>query len=257
MSGGGDLPSTGAALVVGGSGGLGGAIAASLCERGAEVALTWRRNREGAEALAAALGQGGRAATAHPLDLEDPGSAQRLIDAVALAHGGLHTLVYAAGPAIEQPFISQTSAEQWRAAIDVELNGFFHLVRAAIPALRAARGSIVALSSAGVHRYAPGDILSVAPKAAIEALVRGVAREEGRFGVRANCVAVGVIEAGMFLRLKETTFSPEWLDAARRNTALRRFGTAAEVAEVVTFLASARAAYLTGQTLAVDGGYSL
>jgi NAD(P)-dependent dehydrogenase (short-subunit alcohol dehydrogenase family) len=92
-----------------------------------------------------------------------------------------------------------------------------------------------------------------APKAAIEALVRGIAREEGRFGVRANSVALGVIETGIFLRLAGKDFDQEWVEAARGNTALKRFGTAEEVADAVVFLASARASYVTGQTLVLDG----
>jgi NAD(P)-dependent dehydrogenase (short-subunit alcohol dehydrogenase family) len=100
-------------------------------------------------------------------------------------------------------------------------------------------------------------VLSVAPKAAIEALVRGIASEEGRFGIRANSVALGVIEAGIFLRLEGVDFDPEWVEAARNNTALKRFGTAEEVANAVVFLASARASYVTGQMLVLDGGYSI
>ena len=100
--------------------------------------------------------------------------------------------------------------------------------------------------------------MSVAPKAAIEALIRGVAREEGRFGVRANSVAVGVVDAGMFKRLTaQAELSEEWRQAARHNTPLGREGTAEEVAEAAVFLASTRASFVTGQRLVVDGGYSV
>jgi NAD(P)-dependent dehydrogenase (short-subunit alcohol dehydrogenase family) len=98
----------------------------------------------------------------------------------------------------------------------------------------------------------------VAPKGAIEALMRGIAREEGRFGVRANNVAVGVVDAGMFPKLVERgELSQAWIDAAMRNTPLRRFGTPDEIADAVVFLASNQAKYITGQTLFVDGGYTL
>ena len=85
-----------------------------------------------------------------------------------------------------------------------------------------------------------------------------IAKEEGRFGVRANSVALGVIDAGMFHRLVETgELNQAYLDASKRNIALRRFGRAEEVAEAVAFLSSSRASYITGQTLMLDGGYSI
>ena len=88
--------------------------------------------------------------------------------------------------------------------------------------------------------------------------LRRVAREEGRYGVRANSVAVGVVDAGMFPKLVERgELSQDWIDAAMRNTPLRRFGTPEEIADAVVFLASDRGRYITGQTLFVDGGYTL
>ncbi len=108
--------------------------------------------------------------------------------------------------------------------------------------------------SAGQSRWPPGDALSVIPKAGVTAAVRGLAREEGRHGVRANAVAVGVVEAGIFHRID---FSGAWRDAATRNIPLRRFAAADEVAQCVVFLASERASYVTGQVLHADGGYSI
>src|SRR5439155_17125365 len=133
----------------------------------------------------------------------------------------------------------------------------FHVVQAVVRRSRDSRGSIVALTSAGLVRHPVRDILSTAPKAAIEALVRGLAREEGRHGVRANSVAVGVIDAGLFQRLSVAELKADWLEAARRSTPLGRFGSADDVAEAVVFLASRRAAFVTGVQLVVDGGYSV
>ena len=87
--------------------------------------------------------------------------------------------------------------------------------------------------------------------------VEALAKEEGRYGLRANTVAVGVIEAGMFLRLKEEQLKKDWLKAARSNIPLNRFGQAKEVASAVRFLMSDEATYITGQSLSVDGGYSI
>ena len=140
------------------------------------------------------------------------------------------------------------------AAVDLELHGLFKLVRAALPQLRSAGGSIVALTSAGLGRFPPGDALSVVPKAAVQALIRGLAREEGRYGIRANAVAVGVADGGLFHRID---FDERWKETAKQNIALRRFGRPEEIASVVCFLLGSDASYVTGQTLYADGGYAI
>lgn len=251
-----DFPA-GVALVAGGSGGLGRAICAALARAGSGVALTYRRNQAAADEAAAAVRAHGVAAACYPVDLDDAVAVAALVEQVAADHGAIHTLVHAVGSDIRMRWISQLDPAEWRAAVHGDADGFFHLVRAALPHLRAARGSLVAITSAGLARHPARDILSVAPKAAIEAVVRGVAREEGRYGVRANSVAVGVVDAGMFQRLAATDLSPAWVEAATRNAALGRLGTADEVADAVVFFASARASYVTGQCLIVDGGYSV
>lgn len=250
-----DFPQ-GWALVVGGSGGVGGAVCERLAARGSDVALTYRSNLEAAEEAARAVAAHGRRGRAMQLDL---GSAEAIDVALGAfdSDGPLHTLVYAAGPRIPMRYVSQLDEETWRGMFDADVHGFFRLVHAALPRLRESAGSLVVVSTAGLRRYVPKDVLSIAPKAAVEALARGVAREEGRFGVRANVVALGVIEAGMFLELAEGDLKGTWVDAAKQNTALKRFGTAEEVGEVVAFLASRRARYVTGQVITLDGGYSI
>ena len=246
----------GAALVIGGSGGVGRAICTRLAQAGTDVALTYRNNAEGAKEAAQAVRSAGQ--EAEVLHLAARPDAAAAIEATVARFGGLHALIYAAGPDLIMPYVSEVEVDQIRAIIDADVGGFFAVLHAALPHLRASHGALVAVSSAGVKRHPPGDVLSVAPKAAIEAIVRAVAKEEGRYGVRANAVALGVIETGQFHRgLDRGDFSPEWVAAAKRNTPLRRFGSAEEVAEVAVFLASTRASYVTGQTIALDGGFTV
>ncbi|MGD8606044.1 MAG: SDR family oxidoreductase [Myxococcales bacterium] len=252
-----DFPD-GSALVVGGSGGIGGAIARRLAAAGSRIAITYRQNQDAARAVAQEIREHGGECSIHGVELGDLESVAACVEEVSKAHGPIHTIAHAAGTRIDQPYISELTPQQWSDTMNWDVNGFFHVAHAALPHLRNSRGSIVFVSSAGLRRFPPGDVLSVAPKAAIEALVRGIAREEGRYGVRANSVAVGVVDAGMFVELVDRgELSQTWLDAAIRNTPLRRFAKPEEVADAVVFLASSRASYVTGQTLFVDGGYTL
>ena len=248
----------GAALVVGGSGGLGSVIAAELAARGSDVALTYRSNAGAAAATASEVERFGRRSWVATADLTDDSSAAAAVEELTDAAGGLHTLVYAAGPDVPQVHLSRVQPSAMRAQLDVDAAGFFAAACAALPHLRASRGSIVAVTTAGIGRFPARDGLSTVPKAAVEAAVRGLAAEEGRFGVRANSVGPGMLTDGMAQRLMASgDLDESALDAARANIPMRRFGTASDIAEAVCFLASDRARYISGQHLAVDGGYTV
>lgn len=249
----------GAALIIGGSGGIGAAIARQFALDGSDVALSYRTQEAEAQTLADEITTLQRHASTVQVEL---GSRQSIEDAVAATvarHGRVHTLVFAAAGTAEQQYLSELDETLWEKHLQEEVSGFFHTVRAVLPHFRASGGgSIVHVGSAADRQWAHRDGISIVPKAANEALVRGVAVEEGRFNIRANSVLVGVVEAGMYLRLRESgALSEAWENAARKNIPLKRLGQAQDIAFAATFLASQRAGYITGQQLSVSGGWGV
>lgn len=250
---------TGAAMIFGGTGGLGAASARELARAGSDIAVCYRSKKEAAEKLAEEFRGFGRKVSLHAADVTDPASIDAARDAAIAAHGRVHTMVWAAGPLVDQLHLSETPLAKWKRAIDVEVHGFFAATQALLPHFRENKGgSFVHLGSAGHIHWPDRDGLSVAPKAANESLVKGLAREEGRYGIRANSVLVGVIDAGMFHDLlAKGQFDQKWVDAVQNELPLKRWGKAEEIGHAVTFLASARAGYTTGQQIAVAGGYGI
>jgi len=248
----------GTAVVTGGSGGLGSVVVRMLAERGSDVALTFRLNEDAASAVVEDVVTQGRRARAWQLDLVDTEATRETLAEIAEQFGGIHTLVHAAGPHVPQMHLSKVDPDRFRQQVEEDVVAFFNLVQPSLPFLRDTRGSIVAVTTAATRRYPVRDGLSAAPKGAVEAIVRAIAAEEGKFGVRANSVGPGMLTDGMAARLIASgDLDDAALEVTIRNIALRRFGEAIDVAEAVCFLASDRARFITGQMLAVDGGYGI
>lgn len=248
----------GVALVIGGSGGQGAAICRELARAGSDVVLTYHQNKARADDVKASVEALGRQAQIAQLAIGEADQVQAVVEGIA-AQQRIHTVVMAAGSDIKQPFIRDITPAEWKQVIDADLNGFFNVVHYTLPHLRKnGGGSYVHISSAGLHRWPERDALSVAPKAAIESLIQGIAKEEGPYGIRANSVAIGVINAGIFKRLwAEGVFDEEWKNAVQAGLCLKRWGEPEEVAHAAVWLASSKAAYTTGQIISVDGGYGV
>lgn len=245
------------AIVFGGSGGLGAGCVRALARDWSAVAITYHAGRERAEALAASLPETCRG---YPVqcDVGDAASVRAAVEETSQALGPIGCAVFSAGCAIDQPYINQIDEATWREVFETETMGFIRVTAALVPLFRAqGGGNFVAVTSMANTRVIVGDTISAAPKAAIEALCRGIAKEEGRFGIRANSVAPGAMNAGLGEHYIAERMTPEFWESFRKSIPLRRFGLAEDIGEAAAFFASDRASYLTGQRLIVDGGYTL
>ncbi|MGZ4345796.1 MAG: 3-oxoacyl-[acyl-carrier-protein] reductase [Gaiellaceae bacterium] len=232
-----------AALVTGGSRGIGRAIALELARAGADVTLSYRSGKNEAEQVASEAG-----ARAVEADVSDPEQAKALVDAV----GELDILVNNAG-VTRDGLIARMSDEDWRIVIETNLSGTFHTCRAAARGMMKRRsGSIVNVSSiVGLHGN-PGQANYSASKAGIIGLTKALARELGNRGVRANVVAPGYVDT----RLTQV-IADEMKELMLANTPLGRFGRPEDIAGAVRFLCSEEASFITGEVLLVDGGLGM
>ena len=248
----------GVALVTGGSGGIGQAICRSLARAGSDVAFTYFSNGTVADDLRSELVDVGQKCSAHRIDLRDSAASADLIREVVEQYGTVHTLVHAAGPHVPMMHLSNVAPSEMSAQVESDLLTFFNVAHPLLPVLRESHGSIVAVTTVATARFPRRDGLSSVPKATVEAIVRALAGEEGRFGVRVNCVGPGMLTDGMASRLiASRDLDDDALQVTRANIPLGRFGSAQDVANAVVFLASDDAAYITGQKLDVDGGYAV
>lgn len=235
------------ALVTGGGAGIGAATVRRLAASGATVAVLDRLG-DRAEAVAAEVD-----GHAIEVDVTDPAAVTAAVEEAARAMGGLTDVIANAGTGLNKPLHRYTDAD-WRLVVGVNLDGTFHTLRAAIPLLLGGGGgSIVTVASLNASRPLQGEAPYSAAKAGVVNLTRTAALEYAPT-VRANCVSPGMIATELTSII---TDDAELTAVAEAGTPLGRIGTAEEVAEVIAFLCSDAAAYLTGQELVLDGGASL
>jgi len=232
------------ALITGGSRGIGLAVANRLAADGYRVAVNYRDSRERAEALAAEVD--GLALRA---DVSDPVQAGKLVDTVLEKICQLDILVCNAGVAW-QGLTQDMSDEDYRRIMSTDLDGVFYCCRAVLPhMISRKRGKIITISSMWGQVGGACEVAYSAAKAGVIGLTKALAKEVGPSGITVNCIAPGVIDTEMNAHL-----APQDLAALSDDTPLNRLGTPEDVANVVSFLCSPAADFLTGQIIAPNGG---
>jgi NAD(P)-dependent dehydrogenase (short-subunit alcohol dehydrogenase family) len=234
------------ALVTGATGGLGRAVAFAFEREGARLALL-ARDPERLKALADELED---EATTVSVDVGSWNEVERGVGTAVQALGGLDVVANAAAVDTSWKPVGELPVEEWDRAIAVNLSGTFYVCRAALPYLEEGGAVVNFTSVAGVRAWAE-DAAYTASKAGVELLTRTIAVEYGPGGVRANCIAPGVIDAGM----TDLVVDPEERRELAAKHPLSRLGLAEEVAEAVVWLASDASSFTTGTTLTVDGGF--
>ncbi len=242
------------AVVTGGAAGIGAATAQTLSALGARVAVLDRDRQQGSR-LVAELADLGRAASFHCCEVESAADVQATIEEAIRLHGAIHVVVHSAGIQRYGSVVS-TTMEDWRETLSVHVDGCFNVMRSALPYVVAAGGgSVVIVGSVQTVTAVANSAAYVTAKHALAGLTRSIALDFARKNVRANCVMPGAIDTSMLRHSAGLAPDPAAvLEACARAHPLGRIGRPEEVARTIAFLASDWASFITGATLAVDGG---
>lgn len=235
------------ALVSGGNRGIGRAIVKELAVSGAKTAFTYNQNASSADELVKELKN--KEVISLQLDVRDFNAAKKVVEAVKERFGGLDILVNNAGIAKDN-LLMFMSEEEWKEVIDTDLNGVFNLTRAAIvDFMKQKSGSIINITSVSGMIGTPGQVNYSAAKAGIIGFTKSLAKEVVKCGINVNAVAPGFIDTDMLTKIPD-----KLKEQVLKTIPLGRVGKAEEVAQLVAYLVSDAAKYITGQVIAIDGG---
>lgn len=236
------------ALITGGSGGVGSAMALRFAQEGAKIVINYNKNSANAEKVVKSIREIGGQAISQRADVTNRDDVKRICDEAANRFGTIHILVNCAGIARDALLYKMTE-EEWDEVIDINLKGSFNCAQfASIPMVKQKYGRIINIASGAIKGH-PGQANYAAAKSGLIGLTKTLALELARFNIIVNCLVLGVIETEMSQHIQ-----PEMKQAMVDRTALKRLGNPIEAANAALFLASDECSYITGQIIEARGG---
>jgi len=242
------------AIITGGSRGIGRGITLALAENGADVVINYRKDGKAAEEVLARVKEMGRKGLAFQGDVSNFDPAKELMNQAYQAFGGIDILVNNAGIASRGNPVEKTETDEWNRVLSTNLNAVFYCSKAALEYLhQRKKGNIINISSIAARLLQPGQSPYAVAKAGVEALTKVMAKEEGPNGIRVNAIAPGIVKTDMGDRLMKA-MGEERLKTRLQGTPLGRIAYPEDVGNLVVFLVSDKASYITGKIIPMDGG---